>query len=144
MKRYTDAEKAEALALYATDGPTAVQREFGIPKGTVTKWAKGNGIETVAVQNTQAATIAIQVDHEARRAALAEKLLQIAEAGAAQELRLISESRLRDVVGSRTRAVHDLQLLRGEATARTEHTDARAEAQRMIDELAERRARRSA
>lgn len=44
---YTDEQKAEALDLYAVEGPTAVQHQLGIPKGTVTRWAKAAGVETV-------------------------------------------------------------------------------------------------
>lgn len=120
-RSYTDAEKAEALALYETDGPTAVQQAMGIPKGTVTRWAQAAGVATVSNERNAAAVEAVMSTHETRKAALAEKLLRIAEAGAQRELDIINASKLRDVVGSRTRAIHDLQLLTGAATARGEH-----------------------
>lgn len=123
-RRYTDAEKTEALAIYAEQGPTAAQAATGISKGTVTKWAQAAGIETVASERNAKAVAAVKANHEVRKSALAEKLMQIAEAGAARELEVIGKSQLRDVVGARTRAIHDLQLLSGEATARTAHTEA--------------------
>jgi transposase-like protein len=121
MRRsYSDEERQAALALYETDGPTAVQTQLGVPKATVTEWAQANGIRTIRNERTRAAIEALEVDREARTAALAEKLLQIAEAGASRELEVIGASKLRDVVGSRTRAVHDLQLLTGAPTSRGE------------------------
>jgi transposase-like protein len=65
--RYTDAQRAEAVELYRTDGPTVVQHQLGIPKGTVTKWAQAAGVETVSTANTRAAVEAISVLRERKR-----------------------------------------------------------------------------
>ena len=73
--KYTQAQRDEALALYHTDGPTAVEKKLGIPKGTVTRWAKETGVETVSVSTTRAGTEAASVYAKARRAELAKLLL---------------------------------------------------------------------
>lgn len=73
--KYTEAQRAEALALYETSGPTAVEKQLGIPKGTVTRWAKETGIETVSVAHTRAGTEAASVYAKARRVELAKLLL---------------------------------------------------------------------
>ena len=74
--KYTEAQRAEALALYRTDGPTAVEKKLGIPKGTVTRWAKETGVETVSVSTTRAGTEAASVYAKARRTELAALLLE--------------------------------------------------------------------
>jgi len=73
--KYTQEQRDEALALYHTDGPTAVEKKLGIPKGTVTRWAKETGVETVSVSVTRAGTEAASVYAKARRAELASLLL---------------------------------------------------------------------
>jgi transposase-like protein len=119
-RTYTADEKAAALALYAEAGPTAVQREMGIPSSTVMSWAKGAGVRTMRNERTASATDAIQADSAKRRANLVHKLVRLADEALDVELGKLANSDLRDVVGARTRAIHDLQLLSGGATARTE------------------------
>lgn len=119
-RSYTDAEKAEALALYAEAGPTAVQQQLGIAKGTVAGWARRNGVRTVRNERMAAAVEAIQVDAAARRAIVADRLWRIADEASALELTKLAKADLRDIVGARTRAIHDAQLLAGDATSRTE------------------------
>ena len=75
-KTYTQAQRAEAIALYHTEGPTAVEKKLGILKGTVTKWAKAEGVETVSVANTRAGTEAASVYAKSRRQELAQLLLE--------------------------------------------------------------------
>lgn len=120
-RTYTEAEKTTALALYATDGPTAVAQELGIPASTVVSWAKAAGVRTMRNERTAAAVEALQVDGEARRARLAGRLLDLAEQASELEFDLVKTAGLRDVVGARTRAIHDHQLLTGQATGRVEH-----------------------
>jgi len=134
-KRYTADERSAAIALYATDGPTAVQTELGIPKGTVTKWAQAAGVETVSSERNAAAVEAARIDHAARREALAGKLTLVAEQAVDRELQLIANGDLRDVVGAGTRAIHDLLLLTGQATARHEHVTAESDVDSEIRQL---------
>jgi hypothetical protein len=80
--KYTQAQRDEALALYETDGPSAVTARFGIPKGTVAGWAKANGTRTVRTAKTTAATEARQADAKALRAMLASDGLSVAQMAA--------------------------------------------------------------
>ena len=66
-KTYTEARKTPALALYETDGPTAVEKQLGIPKNTVAAWAKRSGVRTVRTETTRAAVEAKVVDGKLRR-----------------------------------------------------------------------------
>lgn len=74
--KYTEAQRAEAIELYRTDGPSAVEKKLGVLKGTVTKWAKAAGVETVSVSITRAGTEAASVYAKARRTELAKLLLE--------------------------------------------------------------------
>lgn len=76
--KYTEAQRAEALALYETDGPSAVTARFGIPKQTVQHWAKAEGVRTVRTAKTNAASEAKQADDKALRAMLASDGLNVA------------------------------------------------------------------
>ena len=73
--KYTEAQRAEAIELYRTDGPTAVTEQLGIPKQTVQDWARKAGVRTVRTSATREATEARAVDLKARRQELAELLL---------------------------------------------------------------------
>lgn len=55
-RKYTEQQRTDALALYETHGPTAVQQRLGIPKSTVRKWARLAGRATRATARTHAAT----------------------------------------------------------------------------------------
>lgn len=74
--KYTEAQRAEAIELYRTEGPSAVAKKLGILKGTVTKWAKAAGVETVSVATTRAGTEAASAYAKRRRAELATLLLE--------------------------------------------------------------------
>ncbi|HCB56840.1 MAG TPA: hypothetical protein DEP82_02605 [Arthrobacter bacterium] len=82
--KYTKAQRDEALALYETSGPTAVADKLGIPKGTVTGWAKESGVRTVRNSRTREATEAASVDAQAAMAELRLQVLAIAKHEAAE------------------------------------------------------------
>lgn len=75
-RSYTEDQKQEALHLYELEGPTAVQKKLGIPKSTVTKWAKANSVPTVHTSRTREATEARSVGLKARRQELTALLLE--------------------------------------------------------------------
>jgi hypothetical protein len=75
-RKYTDSQRAAALALYETHGPTAVEKQLGISKSTVTGWAKAAGTRTVRNEATREATEARVVDLKARRQELTALLLE--------------------------------------------------------------------
>ena len=76
--KYTEAQRAEALEVYESEGPSAVTARFGIPKQTVQHWAKAAGIRTVRTAKTNAASEAKQADDKALRAMLASDGLNVA------------------------------------------------------------------
>jgi transposase-like protein len=138
---HSDEAKQQALAVYQRGGLPAAVKATGIPKPTIKRWVEAAGISTdaaneAALERTRAATEAhkAQVDAETAkaRAALIPKLAFLANQTLDIELHVAAQIkagkgsglpegvRLRDIVGSRTRAVHDLNLLTGEATERTE------------------------
>lgn len=78
-RAYSDEEKAEALRIYQEHGPSAVEKQLGIPKGTVGRWAKAAQIGTVRTENVRARVEAAQLDNAERRANLVKRLYGIAE-----------------------------------------------------------------
>ena len=77
--KYTPEQRAEALAVYETHGPTEVTARFGIPKGTVAGWAKASGVRTVRNETTRAAVEAKVVDGKLRRQNIVHRLYGQAE-----------------------------------------------------------------
>lgn len=78
-RTYTDQEKADALKLYETEGPTAVEKQLGIPKNTVAGWAKTAGVRTVRSPKTEAATQAASIDAASVRQGVASKSISAAD-----------------------------------------------------------------
>lgn len=135
MSEYTDEQKAEATALYSEVGPSEVERRLGIPKGTVTGWAKAEG-RTFDSQKTAAATAQ---SVEIRKSRLAEGLLDDAEKLRAQlfdatkvfhfdkdgdfhdaELDQPTFADQKNIMTALAIAVDKLQLLTGGATQRSD------------------------
>jgi hypothetical protein len=73
-KTYTQAQKDAALALYETHGPTAVEKQLGIPKNTVAGWARKAGTRTVRPERVRAAIEAKVADGKLRRVAIVSRL----------------------------------------------------------------------
>lgn len=74
-RTYTDDERRDALALYETDGPRAVEAQMGIPAGTVVGWARANGVQTRSIETASAATRRSVLTMAQRRAELAAGLM---------------------------------------------------------------------
>lgn len=98
-KTYTDTEKAEALKLYETDGPSAVEKQLGIPKGTVAYWAQQAGVRTVRNERTREATEAASLDARARRQKIVSDQMLIHERLQAQALAPQWKTILRGAMG---------------------------------------------
>jgi len=77
--KYTDAQRAEAVELYRTEGPTAVANKLGIPKNTVVRWAEKVGVRTVRNELTRNAVEAKVVDGKLRRQNITHRLYGQAE-----------------------------------------------------------------
>lgn len=82
--KYTPEQRAEAIELYRTEGPTAVEKKLAIPKNTVVRWAVKAGVRTVRNERTREATEAKVVDAQAGIAALRLEILAIARHEAAE------------------------------------------------------------
>lgn len=76
-RTYTDAEKQAAVALYETDGPTAVEKQLGIPKGTLSQWVRKAGAHTVRSEKTAAATEAKAANDKHVRALVASQAISV-------------------------------------------------------------------
>lgn len=74
---YSDEQKAEALRIYESDGPSAVLRDLGIPKGTVSRWAKAAGIGTVRNEKMAEAREAADNDSATLRAIAANQSIRV-------------------------------------------------------------------
>lgn len=164
-RRYTEAEKAEALKAYAQQGPTAASEATGIPMGTIAAWAVRKGYAKERHENAVGAVNAATTDLAVRRLELAHGLLDDiahlrAELFAPCVQRIVktvsavagrTEAEIVDVeldqptFAEQTRimtsigiAVDKAQLLSGAATSRTETltgSDIDAEVTRLAREL---------
>ncbi len=141
---WTDDDRERALALLQTDGLAAAHHATGVPRPTIIRWADAAGIDRTqcaehAASKTAAAVAAhkdqmavFQVEMQARLASNADKggrlestilqMLDDALNGDMEALALLKQMgdlpSLSQIVGSRTRSIHDLQLLGGGATER--------------------------
>jgi len=127
--RWTTEQRTHALDQLANGHTLAeTHTETGIPKSNLRRWAAEANITVVrTTEKTREATLASKANAEQRRAALVEKLGRIAELAGDLELEILmgdERPSLRDVVGARTRAIHDAELLAGRATSRTESVTA--------------------
>ena len=153
--QWTPEQRSEALDLYLEVGASEAARRLGIPSSTVRYWARRANLTTTAehanAAATRAATVRRQRNAEERKVVLVAKLGELAELGVDLTADVLASTpvtdlALRDIIGAWTRAIHDLQLLSGGATARTETRDLASAEQvlKLRDELAERRARKAA
>jgi hypothetical protein len=131
MPTYTDDERELAVSRYLAVGCNAAAQETKIPSSTIHRWAVKAGANEERPQHVQAAI-------EARMAQTKENLSQIALAATEAVLEAIerdgADVKCRDAVGAWTRAIHDYQLLTGQATERVGE-DPREQVREWIDEL---------
>jgi hypothetical protein len=135
--RYTDEQKAEALALYETHGPTAVETQQGIPKNTVAGWAKAAGIRTVRNERTAAAVEAHALAWAERRAEMVDRIGTVASAAldlCASSIADGTTSKAKDAATTMAILVDKAQLLGGDATTRHENRELR---DRLLEETRE-------
>lgn len=167
---YSDAERAAAVTLLREEGMAAAHDATSIPKGTLGRWARAEGIdlEGAARERTAAAAAATAERHAKARLGTVERLEQHVERAASYLTNVLEANAeaadliqaldpdlikitasiagpvatlddeqandagkralamaglplsVRDAEGVLTRAIHDLQLLKGEATERGE------------------------
>lgn len=162
-RTYTDEEREAAVELLRNPEYSfaRVQRETGIPVGTLGRWAKKAGVErSDAQRSTEKATKAREVRIQNRRGRLKEKLLKYAEQMADRAIELSEGAQeLTDKKGEKTGilvptakdalammqaaqiAFEKFRLESGEPTEhrRTDSSDVRHRFDEKVDELAARR-----
>lgn len=114
----------------------SVHHDTGIPRQTLSRWASDAGVDLGhTAEKTRAAAEARLAKGADRRAELADALLAVAEAALPVEVDRILDgtASLHEIVGARTRAIHDMQLITGAATGRTEYHDLAAQIAEMAD-----------
>ena len=74
-KSYSEAEKANALAVYVEKGPREAARETGIPARTIGRWAARQGLSTEVQAKTAKATATAREQAALRREKLRMLLL---------------------------------------------------------------------
>jgi transposase-like protein len=144
--RYSDEQKREALDLFVEVGGSEAGRRTGIPSGTIAAWASRGGItgpptpEVVHALEVRAVTLAD------RKVELAGQLRTLAVKATAKLVERIDNDEIaaKDLISALTAAIDRMQLLTGEATARTESFGAevpkREHLANVVDQLAARRA----
>lgn len=72
---YTAKQKSEALKLYEEHGPAEASRHTGVPRGTISQWARRDGLVTARSANARAGARASAASLVQRKHRLAEKLM---------------------------------------------------------------------
>lgn len=143
---YTDEQKQAALEMYEEQGPSAVQREMGIPKSTVQSWAKAAGVRTVRNERTGAATEAARMRWEQRRAGLADLLGEVAQTLAGRMVDIPPKD-ARSLAGPVGVCIEKAELLSGRPTQRDErvkHSEFEDEVARLRAEVEAKRSKAKA
>ena len=78
--KYTESKRQQALAIYQQEGAAAASKATGVPRGTISSWARRAGIQTDAPTKTAAATLAaaakIALRREQLRGLIADQLVE--------------------------------------------------------------------
>lgn len=139
---WPDETRAAALEVLQARGLAAAHTETGVPRGTISLWADQAGIDRSAItervsQQQAAAAKAVgaattlkwaerkaelvqvlgdvALDSAYAQRAITQSIREYVEGG---DLEVLEAASLGQLVGAGTRAIHDLQLLAGEATER--------------------------
>ncbi len=131
---WTDEDRRNAVASIEVHGIADTHRATGIPKQTLSAWAKAAGIEAgrTGAEKTADANACRWANQKKEVTGL---LGQVAIRSAQVQMAVLEQiqkdfneagvngikldlARLSEIVGAGTRAIHDLQLLAGEATER--------------------------
>jgi hypothetical protein len=121
MKKWTDAQRDEALAIYRVDGPSEAARRTGIPRPTITSWACRNGEASLMRENLMANVLAQQLRWAERRESMVHEMGDVAQKALTKAGEAIDADKLRDAKDAATTMailVDKAQLLSGGATSR--------------------------
>ena len=126
-RKYSDRERAEALAMYDACGNlTEVSKATGIPDSTLSAW----------INHNQGLNDDIPDLRNFKRLDLASKLETIAHQCAGLLPERLPDANVREIVGAMGQSIEKSQLLRGQATSITAEPDSRAHLMRSIARLA--------
>ncbi len=103
VKKYSDEQRAEALETCRGKGLAAAAKKTGIPRCTISRWAKAAGIATLHIQKTEAANRAKRASDEARLHAKVSELLD-----ADDRLARMSQEPMYEYRGQKRVKVHDV------------------------------------
>jgi transposase-like protein len=125
MARYTEAEKADALATYLEHGLAAAHQTTGIPRATLQDWARKAGhnladISGHTADKTRAAVAAHQANAAEIRALLQAELLAAARIHVASSLKAEDGKNAQHYMTAGAIGLDKYRLELGEATDRTE------------------------
>lgn len=141
MARYTDHEKADAVALYVGHGLAEAHHRTGIPKASLQRWAEAAGQDLSELagrtaDQTRAASQAHAADLEARRVKLRGTLLSAAEHAVAKIVGEEDGNQAKGWAITSGIVIDKLRLELGEATDRTETVAAPERTPEVESELA--------
>lgn len=136
--------KARAIAIAKTQGISEASRQTGVSRPMLSQALAKEGFKIMPLaRQTENATAVAKANRakllEESQARMTSLLTAIAELAARTEIEFLNSrnASLSEVVGARTRAIHDLQLLSGQATARLTISDDPSELERLAAELDE-------
>lgn len=156
---YTKAQKAEAVQLALDEGLAHAAREKQISKDAIRTWLKEAGHDPAELnrQLTERARVAAAAsaakraqDVEQFKADMTKLLTSGAKLAAGKAIKKMQTDNIElpALVGMFTRSIHDLMLLSGEATTRTELIDPEERARQVMadleDEVAKQREKKKA
>ena len=119
-RTYSQRQRQTALEVYVERGAAEASRRTGVPRGTISWWAKRDG------KTSPRAAVAVAAAESMRRTWVQRRAEVATAAGEAAEdflARAVASSRSRDVrnlMGAFEAAVRAAQLLGGETTGRSE------------------------
>lgn len=140
-RTYTDAQKAEAVALTLEHGPTEAGAKLGIPKSTCAQWLTPEQKAEMAarsVSKTRAATAAHALSLERKRAELRGLFADAARHHVERSLVTDDGKDAQHWMTAGAIGLDKLRLELGEATDRTEHRtvdQVTAEVERLAAEM---------
>lgn len=132
-RSYTDAEREHALGLIAEHGIAYARKQTGIPKPTLSRWAKKAGVDigTLHREQTANAVQAIKAGWEERRSVMVHEIGAVAHMALAQTSNAVADGDMRvakDAATTMAILVDKAQLLSGGATSRPDRAEERARA----------------
>ncbi len=120
-KAHPPALRKAATAFAAEHGIGAAARKFGVSGGTVSKWCKADGVESLSTGKRAEAAEAAHVAWDERKTTMAHRMGGVAELAldkARAELEDGTPSRAKDCATTMAILVDKAQLLTGGQTAR--------------------------